>query len=62
MERLTKFFTSLGGVLTSLAAIVGGVVALYVAFGGGGDKSSEHFAAARGGRHDVERSPRGLAE
>ena len=40
MERVTKFFTSLGGVLTSLAAIVGGVVALYVAFGGGGDKSS----------------------
>jgi hypothetical protein len=40
MERITKFFTSLGGVLTSLAAIVGGVVALYVAFGGGGDKSS----------------------
>jgi len=39
MERLTKFFTSLGGVLTSLAAIVGGIVALYVAFGGG-DKSS----------------------
>lgn len=39
MERITKFFTSLGGVLTSLAAIVGGVVALYVAFGGG-DKSS----------------------
>jgi hypothetical protein len=39
MERLTKFFTSLGGVLTSLAAIVGGVLALYVAFGGG-DKSS----------------------
>ena len=35
MERITKFFTSLGGVLTSLAAIVGGVVALYVAFGGG---------------------------
>jgi hypothetical protein len=40
MERITKFFTSLGGVLTSLAAIVGGVVALYVAFGGG-DKSSK---------------------
>ena len=40
MEGVTKFFTSLGGVLTSLAAIVGGVVALYVAFGGGGDKSS----------------------
>ena len=40
MERITKFFTSLGGVLTSLAAIVGGVVALYVAFGGGGHKSS----------------------
>jgi hypothetical protein len=40
MERITKFFTSLGGVLTSLAAIVGSVVALYVAFGGGGDKSS----------------------
>jgi hypothetical protein len=39
MERITKFFTSLGGVLTSVAAIVGGVVALYVAFGGG-DKSS----------------------
>jgi hypothetical protein len=39
MERITKFFTSLGGVLPSLAAIVGGVVALYVAFGGG-DKSS----------------------
>jgi hypothetical protein len=39
MDRVTKFFTSLGGVLTSLAAIVGGVVALYVAFGGG-DKSS----------------------
>jgi len=40
MERITKFFTSLGGVLTSVAAIVGGVLALYVAFGGGGDKSS----------------------
>ena len=40
MERVTKFFTSLGGVLTSLATIVAGVVALYVAFGGGGDKSS----------------------
>lgn len=39
MERITKFFTSLGGVLTSVAAIVGGVLALYVAFGGG-DKSS----------------------
>ena len=39
MERITKFFTSLGGVLTGLAAVVGGVVALYVAFGGG-DKSS----------------------
>ena len=39
MESVTKFFTSLGGVLTSVAAIVGGVVALYVAFGGG-DKSS----------------------
>jgi hypothetical protein len=34
MERVTKFFTSLGGVLTSLATIVAGVVALYVAFGG----------------------------
>src|SRR5436190_4848627 len=40
MERLSKFFTSLGGVLTSLAAVVGGVAALYVAFGSGGDKSS----------------------
>jgi hypothetical protein len=40
MERFTKFFTSLGGVLTSLAAVVGGVVALYVAFGGGGDSAS----------------------
>jgi hypothetical protein len=40
MERLTKFFTSLGGVLTSLAAVVGGAVALYVAFSGGGDQSS----------------------
>jgi hypothetical protein len=40
MDRITKFFTSLGGVLTSVAAIVGGVLALYVAFGGGGDKSS----------------------
>jgi hypothetical protein len=39
MERFTKFFTSLGGVLTSLAAVVGGVVALYVAFGGS-DKAS----------------------
>jgi hypothetical protein len=35
MERFTKFFTSLGGVLTSLAAVVGGVAALYLAFGGG---------------------------
>jgi hypothetical protein len=41
MERFTKFFTSLGGVLTSLAAVVGGVVALYVAFGSGGDTASE---------------------
>ena len=41
MERLTKFFTSLGGVLTSLAAVVGGVVALYVAFGSGGDNASQ---------------------
>jgi hypothetical protein len=40
MERVTKFFTSLGGVLTSLAALVGGVVALYVAFGSGDDKAS----------------------
>jgi len=40
MERVTKFFTSLGGVLTSLATIVAGVVALYVAFGGGGESSS----------------------
>jgi len=40
MERLTKFFTSLGGVLTSLAAVVGGVVALFVAFGGSGDQTS----------------------
>jgi hypothetical protein len=44
MERVTTFFRSLGGVLTSLAAIVGGVVALYVAFGGG-DKSSNTPAA-----------------
>ncbi len=41
MERFTKFFTSLGGVLTSLAAVVGGVVALYVAFGSGGDNASQ---------------------
>ena len=40
MERITKFFTSLGGVLTSVATIVGAALALYVAFGGGGDKSS----------------------
>jgi len=40
MERFTKFFTSLAGVLTSLAAVVGGVVALYVAFGNGGDTAS----------------------
>jgi hypothetical protein len=40
MERLTKFFTSLGGVLTSLATIVAGVVALYVAFGGGDQGSN----------------------
>jgi len=39
MERITKFFTSLGGVLTSVATIVGAALALYVAFGGG-DKSS----------------------
>ena len=39
MERFTKFFTSLGGVLTSLAAVIGGAAALYVAFGGGSDKS-----------------------
>ena len=62
MERVTKFFTSLGGVLTSLAAIVGGVVALYVAFGGGGDKSSNTTpppvttsnAALEGWRSDAE--------
>jgi hypothetical protein len=41
MESFTKFFTSLGGVLTSLAAVVGGVVALYVAFGSGGDTASQ---------------------
>jgi hypothetical protein len=40
MERITKFLSSLGGVLTSLAAIVGGVVALYLAFGGGDNSSS----------------------
>ena len=40
MERVTKFLSSLGGVLTSLAAIVGGVVALYVAFGGGDNGSN----------------------
>jgi hypothetical protein len=40
MKRVTEFFTSLGGVLTSLAAIVGGVVALYVAFGGGESSST----------------------
>jgi hypothetical protein len=40
MERFTKFFTSLGGVLTSLAAVIGGVVALYLAFGSGGDSNS----------------------
>jgi hypothetical protein len=40
MDRITKFFTSLGGVLTSVAALVGGALALYVAFGGGGDKSA----------------------
>ena len=40
MEPFTKFFTSLGGVLTSLAAVIGGVVALYVVFGGGGEKTS----------------------
>lgn len=38
MERFTKFFTSLGGVLASLAAVIGGAAALYVAFGGGGDQ------------------------
>ena len=42
MERFTKFFTSLGGVLTSLAAVVGGVVALYVAFGSGGGTASSN--------------------
>jgi hypothetical protein len=41
MERFTKFFTSLGGMLASLAAVVGGVVALYVAFGSGGDTTSQ---------------------
>ena len=40
MERVTKFLSSLGGVLTSLAAIVGGVVALYVAFGGDNSSST----------------------
>lgn len=39
MERFTKYFTNLGGALTSLAAIIGGIVALYVAFGGGGGTS-----------------------
>ncbi len=39
MERFTKFFTSLGGVLTSLAAVIGGVAALYLAFGGGDDQA-----------------------
>jgi hypothetical protein len=39
MERFTKFFTSLGGVLASLAAVIGGAAALYVAFGGGGDQA-----------------------
>jgi hypothetical protein len=39
MERFTKFFTSVGGVLASLAAVIGGVVALYVAFAGGGDQA-----------------------
>ncbi len=67
MERVTKFFTSLGGVLTSLAAIVGGVVALYVAFGGG-DKSSNtppppvvttSNAALEGWRSDAESICRG---
>jgi hypothetical protein len=42
MERFTKFFTSLGGVLTSLAAVIGGVVALYLAFGGGDNSSSSN--------------------
>jgi hypothetical protein len=39
MDRLTKFFTSLGGVLASLAAVIGGAAALYVAFGSGGDQA-----------------------
>lgn len=37
MDRITKFFTSVGGVLTSVATIVGAALALYVAFGGGSD-------------------------
>ena len=41
MERLAKFFTSIGGVLTALAALVGGIAALFLAFNGGGGESSE---------------------
>jgi hypothetical protein len=40
MERFTKFFTSIGGVLASLAAVIGGAAALYVAFGGGTNQTN----------------------
>ena len=61
MERANKFFTSLGGRRAmSLAAIVGGVVALYVAFAGGDNSSNTPPPPPP--VPDVERSPRELAE
>ena len=50
MERFTKFFTSLGGVLASLATMIGGAAALYVAFGGECDKSSPNPNSATCGQ------------
>lgn len=46
MDRLTRFFTSIGGVLTGLAAVVGGVAALYVASAGDdGARTVTHASA-----------------
>jgi hypothetical protein len=43
MERLTRFFKSVGGLLTGLAAVVGGAAALFVASAGdGGSRTSTH--------------------